>query len=346
MGYMQQQSKILMIYTGGTIGMVEDVDSKTLHPFDFNQITEEIPELKKLNCNIQTIAFDTPIDSSDVSTKDWNKIAGIIKNNYTTYDGFLILHGTDTMAYTASALSFMLEGLNKPVILTGSQLPIGVLRTDGKENLLTAIEIAGAKDENGKPRVGEVAIYFEYKLIRGNRAHKTSTMHFDAFNSPNFRDLAEAGVNIEYKNHHLPPFGDGNLNVVELHEQGIFILPVFPGMSEDQVTAVLNSKRNWAILLITFGAGNVPQLPWFVVALKKAIENAKVIVNITQCQKGKVNMSLYKNGRVLKDLGVISGSDITSEAALAKLMYLKEKKLSLPELKKQFETALRGELTQ
>jgi len=342
---MQQQSKILIIYTGGTIGMVEDVDSKALHPFDFTQITEEIPELKKLNCKITTIAFDTPIDSSDVSTNDWNKMAEIIERNYQDFDGFIILHGTDTMAYTASALSFMLEGLNKPVILTGSQLPIGVLRTDGKENLLTAIEIAGAKNRNGKSRVGEVAIYFEYKLIRGNRAHKTSTMHFDAFNSPNFRDLAEAGVNIEYKNHHLPPFGDGNLKVVKLNEQGIFILPVFPGMSEDQVSAVLNSKRNWAILLITFGAGNVPQLPWFLEALKNAVANNKVIVNITQCDKGKVNMNLYQNGRVLKDIGIISGSDITSEAALAKLMYLKEKNLTLAELKQQFETPLRGELT-
>lgn len=342
---MQQQSKILIIYTGGTIGMVEDIDSKALHPFDFAQITEEIPELTKLNCNITTIAFETPIDSSDVSTKHWNKMAEIIEKNYSDFDGFLILHGTDTMAYTASALSFMLEGLNKPVILTGSQLPIGVLRTDGKENLLTAIEIAGAKNRKGNPKVGEVAIYFEYKLIRGNRAHKSSTMHFDAFNSPNFRDLAEAGVNIEYKNHHLSPFGDGNLKVVKLHEQGIFILPVFPGMSQDQVGAVLNSKKNWAIVLITFGAGNVPQLPWFIKGLKKAISNNKVIVNITQCDKGKVNMNLYQNGRVLKDIGVIGGGDITSEAALTKLMYLKEKNLTLDELKEQFETPLRGELT-
>ena len=342
---MQDRSKVLMIYTGGTIGMVEDVDSKALHPFDFSQITQEIPELNKLQCDITTIAFEKPIDSSDVSTKDWNKLAEIISDNYAQFDGFLILHGTDTMAYTASALSFMLEGLNKPVILTGSQLPIGVLRTDGKENLLTAIEIAGAKDRNGKPKVGEVAIYFEYKLIRGNRAHKISTMHFDAFNSPNFRDLAEAGVNIEYKNHHIKPFGDGDLKVVELHDQGIFILPVFPGMSEDQVTAVLNSQRNWAILLITFGAGNVPMIPWFLDALSNAIAADKVIVNITQCTKGKVNMNLYENGRALKNIGVIGGSDITSEAALAKLMYLKEKDLTLSELKEQFSLPLRGELT-
>ena len=335
-----------MIYTGGTIGMVEDVDSKTLHPFDFSQITEEIPEFQKLNCSVTTISFDQPIDSSDVSPNDWNKIAELIQDNYQQYDGFIILHGTDTMAYTASALSFMLEGLNKPVILTGSQLPIGVLRTDGKENLLTAIEIAGDKYPDGRAMVGEVAIYFEYKLIRGNRAHKSSTSHFDAFNSPNFRDLAEAGVRIEYKNHHLPPFGNGDLKVVKLHEQGIFILPVFPGMSQDQVEAVLNSKRNWAILLITFGAGNVPQLPWFLNALKNAVQNEKVIVNITQCHKGKVNMSLYQNGRVLQNIGIIGGSDITSEAALTKLMYLKEKGLNLEELKHQFETSLRGELTE
>ena len=342
---MQERSKVLMIYTGGTIGMVEDVDSRTLHPFDFSQITEEIPELQKLQCDITTIAFEDPIDSSDVSTKDWNKLAEIISKNYSEFDGFLILHGTDTMAYTASALSFMLEGLNKPVILTGSQLPIGVLRTDGKENLITAIEIAGDKDVAGKPRVSEVAIYFEYKLIRGNRAHKTSTMHFDAFNSPNFRDLAEAGVRIEYKNHHIASFGDGNLKVVKLNEQGIFILPVFPGMSEEQVVAVLQSKRNWAILLITFGAGNVPNVPWFIEAISDAVGAGKVLVNITQCIKGKVNMNLYANGRTLQDIGVIGGADITSEAALTKLMYLKEKNLSLEELKQQFCTPLRGELT-
>lgn len=342
---MKHRSKVLIVYTGGTIGMVEDVDSKALHPFDFSQITEEIPELNKLNCDLTTIAFDVPLDSSDVSTQDWNRLAVIIEKYYAEFDGFIILHGTDTMAYTASALSFMLEGLNKPVILTGSQLPIGVLRTDGKENLLTAIEIAGDKDENGNPRVAEVVIYFEYKLIRGNRAHKTSTMHFDAFNSPNFRDLAEAGVNIEYKNHHIPPFGNGDLKIVKLHEQGIFILPVFPGMSEDQVTAVLSSARNWAIVLITFGAGNVPMLPWFLTALETAIQSGKAIVNITQCDKGKVNMDLYRNGRTLKSIGVMSGNDITSEAALTKLMYLKEKNLSLSELKTQFETSLRGEMT-
>lgn len=342
---MQQPSKVLLIYTGGTIGMVQDVDSNALHPFDFSQISQEIPELNKLNCDIETIAFDVPIDSSDIGPSDWNRLANAIQQNYLNFDGFIILHGTDTMAYTASALSFMLEGLNKPVILTGSQLPIGVLRTDGKENLLTAIELAGDKDENGYPMVAEVAIYFEYKLIRGNRAHKTSTSHFDAFNSPNFRILAEAGVDIEYKNHHIPPFGKGNLKVVELHEQGIFILPIFPGMTEDQVQLVLKSDKNWAVILLTFGAGNVPMKPWFIEAVKNAIIETKVVVNITQCVKGKVNMNLYKNGQVLQSIGVIGGSDITSEAALAKLMYLKEKNLSMGELKNQFVIPLRGEMT-
>ncbi|MGB0390338.1 MAG: asparaginase [Salibacteraceae bacterium] len=342
---MQQLSKVLIIYTGGTIGMVQDIDSNALHPFDFSQISQEIPELNKLDAEIDTIAFDVPFDSSDVGTKEWNKIAQAIGERYNLYDGFIVLHGTDTMAYTASALSFMLEGLNKPVILTGSQLPIGVLRTDGKENLLTAIEIAADKYEDGRARVGEVAIYFEYKLIRGNRAHKTSTTHFDAFNSPNFRILAEAGVNIEYKNHHLPPFGNGDLNVVELKDQGIFVLPVFPGMSKEQAEPILKSHNNWAVLLITFGAGNVPMLPWFLKSIKLAIQKKKVIVNITQCSKGKVNMSLYKNGRILQDIGVIGGSDITTEAALTKLMYLKEKCSSMEDLKKQFETSLRGEMT-
>lgn len=341
---MLKSSNILMIYTGGTIGMIEDVDSNSLHPFDFSQITEEIPELKKLNCTITTIAFDKPIDSSDVSPKEWNKLAEIIETNYVKYDGFIILHGTDTMAYTASALSFMLEGLNKPVILTGSQLPIGVLRTDGKENLLTAIEIAGDKYEDGRPKVGEVAIYFEYRLIRGNRSHKSSASHFDAFHSPNFRDLAEAGVKIEYKNGHLPPFGDGNLKVTKLQNNEIFILPLFPGMSQKMVEDVLNYSC-WAILLITFGAGNAPTQPWFLTAIKNAVNNDKVIVNITQCSKGKVDMSLYKNGKKLKNAGVISGADMTSEAALTKLMYLKEQNLTLDELKNQFQSPLRGEMT-
>ena len=342
---MYQPSKVLLIYTGGTIGMVQDVDSNALHPFDFSQISQEIPELNKLNCEIETIAFDVPIDSSDICPNDWNRLANAIKENYQKYDGFIVLHGTDTMAYTASALSFMLEGLNKPVVLTGSQLPIGVLRTDGKENLLTAIEIAGDKDEQGNPMVGEVAIYFEYKLIRGNRAHKTSTSHFDAFNSPNFRVLAEAGVSIEYKNHHIAPFGNGELNVVELHNQGIFVLPIFPGMSQDQVEFVLESDKNWAVLMMTFGAGNVPMQPWFINAIKNAIAKNKVVVNVTQCIKGKVNMNLYKNGQILESIGVIGGSDITSEAAIAKLMYLKEKIDSVEELKKQFGISLRGEMT-
>jgi L-asparaginase len=342
---MQQPSKVLIIYTGGTIGMVEDVDSKALHPFDFSQITQEIPELLKLNCELTTISFEEPIDSSDVSTQHWNRLGEIIVEKYHEFDGFIILHGTDTMAYTASALSFMLEGLNKPVILTGSQLPIGVLRTDGKENLLTAIEIAGDKYSDGRPKVGEVAIYFEYKLLRGNRAHKSSASHFDAFVSSNFRFLAEAGVNIEYKNHHLPPFGDGNISLVRLKNEGIFVLPIFPGMEPNAVREVFESKHIWAVLLVTFGAGNAPLQPWFMNIVEKAISNQKVVVNITQCEKGMVNMNLYENGRALKNLGVVSGSDITSEAAVTKLMYLRQKNLSCEELKKQFETSLRGELT-
>lgn len=343
---MQQPSKVLIVYTGGTIGMVQDADSKALHPFDFSQVKQEIPELGKMNCEIDAVAFTTPIDSSDMGPKQWNELADIIQINYDNFCGFVILHGTDTMSYTASALSFMLEGLNKPVVLTGSQLPIGVLRTDGKENLLTAIEIAGDKYPNGNPKVGEVAIYFEYKLMRGNRTHKTSASHFDAFFSPNFRDLAEAGINIEYKNGHLQPFGNGDLNVVHLaEEQDIIILPLFPGMSEVMVSEILQNPNCWAILMITFGAGNATTQPWFVGALKNAAAQNKIIINITQCDKGRVDMSLYQNGKVLQDIGVISGSDITSEAALAKLMYLKQKNLSIEEIKAHMQIPLRGEMT-
>lgn len=342
---MSQPSNILLIYTGGTIGMVQNVDSKALHPFNFDEMAREIPELNKINCHIQTIAFDVPIDSSDMGINEWNKLGQTIHHNYHDFDGFVILHGTDTMSYTASALSFMLEGLNKPVILTGSQLPIGVLRTDGKENLLTAIEIAGAKHENGLAKVPEVAIYFEYKLLRGNRTHKGSASHFDAFHSPNFRILAEAGVHIDYKNGHLPAHGDGNLQVVPYADQGVFVLPIYPGMLPQMMNEIMVHSQNWAIVLLTYGAGNGPTASWFMEAIKGAIAKNKVVVNVTQCDKGSVNMELYENGKGMLDAGVVSGYDITLESAISKLMYLKSKGLSHKEIKVWFSQPIRGELT-
>ncbi len=343
---MSDAPNILVIYTGGTIGMVEDPESKTLFPFDFEHLSGQIPELNKLDVNITTVTTHQPVDSSNMSPSLWRELVAIVSANYAMYDGFVILHGSDTMAYTASALSFLLENLAKPVILTGSQLPIGVIRTDGKENFITSVEIASAKNEFGDPMVPEVCVYFEYKLYRGNRTYKQSAEHFEAFASPNYPTLAEAGVHIRYFPNAIMGLSTEPLVTHQVLDERIGILFLFPGIGIDLVQSVLDNPNLKATILYTFGAGNAPSAPWFLRQVQQAVANDKILVNVTQCMSGTVNQSLYATGRELEKLGVISGADMTMEAALTKLMYLLGHGFEREEVKHYFGQSLRGELTE
>lgn len=338
------KTKILLIYTGGTIGMVQDLTSNSLKPFNFSQIKEQVPELKRFNFQIETHSFNTPIDSSNMHPRHWVEMVSIIEKNYLKYDGFVILHGSDTMAYTASALSYMLENLQKPVILTGSQLPIGVIRTDGKENLITAIEIAAAK-EKGKPVVQEVAVYFEYQLLRGNRTTKYNSEYFDAFISPNYPKLAEAGININYNNKALYKPQRKSLKTHKKFDNDIATLKLFPGFSRKISESILFNTGIKAIVLETYGSGNAPMDDWFIEALSTAVKKGKIIVNITQCPEGRVIQGKYETSSLLKKIGIVSGNDLTFEAGVTKLMYLLANYKSTTQIKKLFEQPLRGELT-
>ncbi len=337
--------KILLIYTGGTIGMIKDADTGVLTAFDFDSLLVRIPELRLLDCVIETISFDEPIDSSNMNTESWENMAGIIEINYEDYDGFVVLHGSDTMSYSASVLSFMLEFLKKPVIFTGSQLPIGDLRTDAKENLITSIQLASLHDE-GQPVIREVCLYFEYKLYRGNRTTKINAEHFEAFNSPNYPNLAESGVHLKINHEFLRKevFSEELIVRTEM-DTNIGVLKLFPGISEPLVKAVLNTEGLRGLIIETYGSGNATTEQWFINLLSDAIDKGLHIVNVTQCSGGGVIMGKYATSSQLKNIGVISGKDITTEAAVAKLMYLLGYNISPEEFQFYFEKPLRGEMT-
>jgi L-asparaginase len=344
---MAEKPKILIIYTGGTIGMVQDLESGDLKPFDFKHLKSELPELKKFDYDLEVFSFEKPIDSSNMRPDSWVKIAKILEKNYADFDGFVILHGSDTMAYTASALSFMLENLSKPVILTGSQLPIGTIRTDGKENLITAIEIA-AKKRKDLPVVTEVAIYFEYQLYRGNRTYKYNAEHFDAFDSPNYPILAKAGININFDFHALKKIKQEDIKPLVVHtelDNSVAIIKFFPGLSNIIVEGVLKIEGLKAVILETFGSGNAPIDARLFELLKWANEKGIVLLNISQCKGGGVNQGKYETSAKLKEIGVISGADMTTEAAVTKLMFLLGQNLIKKELETQLIKSLRGELT-
>ena len=340
------QTSILLIYTGGTIGMIQDPETGALTNFNFDQLLLQVPEIKLFNLDIFAYAFEPPIDSSDMSPDFWSELVRIIYSNYERYDGFVILHGTDTMAFTASALSFMLEGLMKPVILTGSQLPIGALRTDGKENLLTAIEIAAAKNDDGTPVVPEVCIFFHEKLMRGNRTTKISAENFDAFESNNYPILAHSGIEIQYYRHFIRPYNPEAV-LVPHYKMGadIIIFSLFPGIPPTIVKQILKSKELKGIIFRTFGSGNAPRFAWLTKALAEATLAGKIIVNITQCSTGSVKMQLYETGRQLLEAGIISGHDSTVEASLTKLMFLMGQDLSSEEIRAAMKRSIAGEIS-
>ncbi len=337
--------KVLLIYTGGTIGMVQDPESNVLKPFDFDHMQSQIPELKLIDAELEGISFKEPIDSSNMEPGVWSKLVKMIEKKYDDFDGFVILHGSDTMAYTASALSFMIENLTKPVVLTGSQLPIGLIRTDGKENLITAIEIA-ASYHKGRAVVPEVSIYFEYKLYRGNRTHKYNADHFRAFKSSNYPLLAEAGVHVDFNKSYIHKPEKRSPRFFTKMDNRVFILKLFPGISTATVKHALKTPGMKALVLETFGSGNAPSAMWFLQALTAAIHGGLIILNVTQCGEGSVEQGRYETSSALEHIGVIGGGDITTESACTKLMFLLANRKTSDEIASELKRSLVGEMSE
>lgn len=341
-----QQPKILIIYTGGTIGMVQDASTGALVPFDFKHLIENAPKINQLGYRLDHIRFEPPIDSSNMNPQHWQQICGMVEKNYTEYDGFLILHGTDTMAYTASALSFMLPEIAKPVIVTGSQLPIGDTRQDGTENLITALEVAAATDKDtGKPMVQEVAISFARHLWRGNRSTKVSSTNFEAFKSFNYPPLAEMNLHISFNTDLLlRPESTDPFTAEPQMDDAVSVVFIYPGITKDVLQAQLDVPGIKGVVLRTFGAGNAPTEKWFTDALADAVKSGKVIVNVTQCPAGGVEQKRYATGDAMADAGVTSGYGMTCEAALTKMMHLFGKGMSPEEVAEKMQISLAGEL--
>ncbi|EAR13883.1 L-asparaginase [Polaribacter irgensii 23-P] len=344
---MTNKPKILIVYTGGTIGMVKDYQTKALRAFDFSRIIDKIPELEQLDCEIESVSFKEPIDSSNMNTTYYVDILEIIETNYSRVDGFVILTGSDTMSYTSSAISFMIENLQKPIIFTGSQLPIGDLRTDAKENLITSIEIAASRKKD-VPIISEVCLYFEYKLYRANRTTKISAEQFEAFASKNYPALAESGVHLNFNEHLLsqPIRAKSALVIRKKLVTDVVILKLFPGITAEVVKAILSIQHLKGVVLETYGAGNAPNKPWFLDLIEKAIQNGIKIINVTQCSGGSVILGHYDTSLGLKSIGVIGGIDITTESAIAKLMYLLSEDLDAEAFKLYFQKSLRGEISE